>query len=280
MSLRIDTMTRPQLDMALDWAAAEGWNPGLNDGDCYYQADPDGFLLASLNGEAIGCISAVRYGSEFGFIGFYLVKPGFRGQGHGMALWQAAMARLDGCNIGLDGVLAQQDNYRKSGFKLAYSNIRFQGQGGAQAQADDEIVPLSSLPFAMTEAYDRTFFPADRSRFTRSWIAQPGCHALGLVHRGKLLGQGVIRPCRDGYKIGPLQSNSPEIAERLLTALKAKVSAEDAVFLDVAEVNPSAVVLAERHRMTVSFETARMYTGDAPELPLSRLYGVTSFEIG
>jgi hypothetical protein len=28
------------------------------------------------------------------------------------------------------------------------------------------------------------------------------------------------------------------------------------------------------------FETARMYTGPAPDLPLSRLYGVTSFELG
>jgi len=40
------------------------------------------------------------------------------------------------------------------------------------------------------------------------------------------------------------------------------------------------VALAERHHMQVSFETARMYTGDFPELPVNRLFGVTSFEIG
>jgi len=28
------------------------------------------------------------------------------------------------------------------------------------------------------------------------------------------------------------------------------------------------------------FETARMYTGAAPDLPLPKLFGVTSFELG
>ncbi|MCP4721032.1 MAG: GNAT family N-acetyltransferase, partial [Desulfobacteraceae bacterium] len=29
-----------------------------------------------------------------------------------------------------------------------------------------------------------------------------------------------------------------------------------------------------------SFETARMYTGDFPDIPLNRIFGVASFEIG
>jgi len=32
--------------------------------------------------------------------------------------------------------------------------------------------------------------------------------------------------------------------------------------------------------MVVVFETARMYTGAAPQLPLRRLFGVTTFELG
>jgi hypothetical protein len=32
--------------------------------------------------------------------------------------------------------------------------------------------------------------------------------------------------------------------------------------------------------MTPVFETARMYTRQSPELPLNRLFGVTSFELG
>ena len=31
MSLAIRTMTLPEIGLALEWAAAEGWNPGLAD---------------------------------------------------------------------------------------------------------------------------------------------------------------------------------------------------------------------------------------------------------
>jgi hypothetical protein len=32
--------------------------------------------------------------------------------------------------------------------------------------------------------------------------------------------------------------------------------------------------------MTMVFETARMYKGNRPDLPMARLFGVTSFELG
>jgi|GEM_PF-3130153 len=38
--------------------------------------------------------------------------------------------------------------------------------------------------------------------------------------------------------------------------------------------------LAKRHRMTVAFVTARMYVGRTPDLPMDRLFGVTTFELG
>jgi hypothetical protein len=51
-------------------------------------------------------------------------------------------------------------------------------------------------------------------------------------------------------------------------------------FVDVPEPNTAAIALAERQGMSVVFETARMYTGPAPKLPLARLFGVTTFELG
>jgi len=45
-------------------------------------------------------------------------------------------------------------------------------------------------------------------------------------------------------------------------------------------VNSEAVALAERHGMKVVFETARMYRGDRPALPLERVFGITTFELG
>lgn len=273
-------MSREELDLAMEWAAKEGWNPGLHDADCYFSADPKGFLVGLLDDEPIATISVIKYDDAFGFLGFYIVKPEYRGQGYGLQLWQAGMNYLQGLHIGLDGVVDQQENYRKSGFTLAYRNIRYEGRGGGKAPQHAGIVELSSLPFETIDAYDRPFFPANREQFTRAWISQPDAHALGVMQHDRLSGYGVIRKCRNGYKIGPLLADSPALAESLLLALRARTTPSDPIFLDVPAINPAAVSLAEQHGMRASFETARMYRGETPTLPLTRLFGVASFEIG
>lgn len=276
----IRPMTRWEIDLAMDWAADEGWNPGLYDAHCYQAADPGGFLVGLLDGEPIATISAMKYGDSFGFMGFYIVRPQYRGKGYGLGIWQAAMNSLKGRNIGLDGVVAQQENYKKSGFRLAWRNIRYQGTGGRSAFDKVSIVPLNSLPFDQIMAYERPFFPEDRSDFVRYWINQPDCHGIGIMENDRLAGYGVMRLCRSGWKIGPLFADSPALAETLFLALRSRALPSEPVFLDVPETNPAAVALCVKHAMTPCFETARMYTGETPETPIGRIFGVTSFEIG
>ncbi len=278
--LIIRTMSHQELDIAVEWAAREGWNPGLHDAGCFHTADPEGYLVGRLGDEAIATISAVKYNGAFGFVGFYIVKPEYRGAGYGLQIWQAAMARLNGCNIGLDGVVAQQDNYRKSGFRLAYRNIRYQGTGGKPAAEDGRVVPLSAVPFEMLCDYDQPFFPGERERFLRCWTQLPDSTALCILHQGDLAGYGVLRACCNGYKIGPLFADHAEFAEALFMALQARTPEGAAIFLDTPETNPAAIELAQRHGMSVNFETARMYTKDFPDLPMQRLFGVTTFELG
>ena len=276
----IKTIDRGEVDIAIEWAAKEGWNPGLHDADCYYAADPTGFLIGYLDEEPIATISVIKYTESFGFLGFYIVKPEYRSKGYGIQIWNAGLNYLKRRNIGLDGVVAQQENYKKSGFKLAFSNIRYEGHGGDNPPENVQIVKLSTLPFETINSCAQPFFPANRSFFIKCWINQPDSHALGIMQRGKLVGYGVIRACRTGSKIGPLFADSPRLAESLFLALNSKAKPSEPVYLDVPEVNQAALSLAERHNMNVSFETARMYTGDIPEMPLNRLFGVTSFEIG
>ncbi len=276
----IKTMNREEIDIAVEWASKEGWNPGLYDADCYFTADPNGFLIGRLGDEPIATISVVKYDDSFGFLGFYIVKPEYRGKGYGIQIWNAGLKYLKGLNIGLDGVVVQQENYKKSGFKLAYRNIRYQGIGGGYVSKNSEIVKLSTLPFATIDTYNQPFFPANRSQFTKLWISQPECNALGIMQNGKLAGYGVIRKCHNGYKIGPLFADNPELSESLFLALKSKTGSSRPIFLDTPEVNQAAVALAEKYNMKISFETARMYTGDFPDIPLNQLFGVASFEIG
>jgi GNAT superfamily N-acetyltransferase len=277
---KIETMSRPEVDFALELAAAEGWNPGLYDADAFYATDPGGFLVGKLKGEPIGTISAIKYGENFGFVGFYIVKPEFRGQGYGYPLWQAAMQRLQERNIGLDGVVEQQVNYRRSGFKLAYRNIRQQGITGGNIPYDKGLVELQNLRFSDIQAYDSKFFPAQRYSFLKKWLQQPQSKAYAYLKNNLLAGYGLVRTCREGYKIGPLFAEDKSIAEHIFLALRASVTPDEPLYLDTPEVNEPALQLAEKYKMRVSFETARMYTGKFPKIPTNKIFGVTTFELG
>jgi len=278
---RIRTMSRREVDTAVEWAAAEGWNPGWGDGACFHAADPGGFLVGLLDDEPVATISVVKYGSAFGFLGLYIVKPAQRGRGYGFRVWNAGLAHLGGRTIGLDGVVAQQANYRRSGFVLAYRNVRYQGSIAVPpAPVDARIVALSSVAFDALVNYDREIFGADRTAFLKCWIAQPACTAIGLLRDAVVRGYAVARPARVGFKIGPLFADDPSVAQALFDALCASVPAGASLYLDVPEPNGAAVELARRAGMTVVFETARMYAGRAPDVPVERVFGVTTFELG
>jgi len=275
----VQNMSAEELGVAVEWAAREGWNPGLDDATAFFAADPNGFFRAEAGGETVGTISAVAYGEDFGFVGFYIVKPERRGHRDGLLLAEHALARLAGRNIGIDGVLAKQRQYAKFfGFQFAYRNIRYGGVVAA-GMVPAGVRPLGEVPFDAVAAYDRRHFPAERKAFLRAWLAMPHARGFAVERDGRLAGYGVIRQCREGFKIGPLFADDAEIAGDLFGALTAQTAAQP-VFLDVPEVNPAAVSLAGRHGMKEVFATARMYNRAIPDLPLDAIFGVTTFELG
>ncbi|MCP8938265.1 GNAT family N-acetyltransferase [Alsobacter sp. SYSU M60028] len=277
--IAIATMTRADLDLALEWAAAEGWNPGLNDAALFHAVDPEGFLMARVDGEPAASISVVAYGESFGFLGLYIARPEFRGRGIGWALWQAGMARLGDRTVGLDGVVAQQANYRKSGFALAHRNVRYEGVSRADMPADPRLARIGQGILPSIRDYDRSCFPAPRDDFVAAWTRARGHVGYALVEDGDILGYGVVRPCRAGYKIGPLFAQDEHAADLIFRALASEVKGET-LALDPPEPNEAALDLAERHDLSPVFETARMYRGPAPDLPLHRVFGITTFELG
>lgn len=267
-------------DIAIALAKEEGWNPGLYDALCFYAADANGFLVGLLDGEPVACISAVAYDTTFGFIGLYIVKPGYRGKGYGLQIWNAAMNYLGNRNIGLDGVTAQQENYKKSGFALAYRNIRYEGISRAMQEQYADILFLAEITLEEIVQYDTQLFPAARPDFLRMWTMQPGSRTVVALHDGAVAGYGTIRQCDRGYKIGPLFADTDIIAEELFATLNNTIAPGSTIYLDTPEINPAAVALAQRHGMTVVFETARMYTGEVPTIDVQKVFGVTTFELG
>jgi GNAT superfamily N-acetyltransferase len=281
----IQTMIQEQVNFAIELAANEGWNPGLHDASCFYNTDPRGFLIGLLDGRPIGCIGAVSYkatpgGLPFGFIGCYIVIPEYRGLGYGIQLWRQAISKLSNHNIGLDGVVAQQANYQKSGFHYAYRNIRFMSVARPSSSDAAGVVAIQAVPFEDICVYDQKYFPAQRREFLHGWINMPDSKAVAYVEGNKITGYGMIRKCLVGYKIGPLFADRAEIAETLFSSLSSYAEPGSPIYLDVPERNAVAHAFAARRGMTKVFETARMYTGDEPAIAVDGIYGVTTLELG
>ena len=272
-------VTRATLDdwaVVARWAGDEGWNPGLSDPACFFAQDPEGFFIGRIDGEPVSSVSVVTYGDDYAFLGFYLVRPDLRGQGHGLATWKAALAHAGDRTVGLDGVVAQQDNYRQSGFEPAHRTFRYSG-----------VVPEAAVPAdvrsvddaGLLAAYDRACHPADRPRFLEHWLTADGHRALARIVDGRLTGYGVIRPGRDALRIGPLFADTAADARALFAGLAAEAAGRE-LAVDVPEPNTDAVALVEEYGLTPSFETARMYTGPIRPYAAERVFGVTTLELG
>ncbi|MCF3134898.1 GNAT family N-acetyltransferase [Streptomyces olivochromogenes] len=260
------------------WAADEGWNPGLSDGPAFFAQDPDGFFLGRIDGEPVSAISVVNYGPDYAFLGCYLVRPDQRGRGHGITTWKTALAHAGNRTVGLDGVVAQQDNYRQSGFELAYRTIRFTGPA-PEAATPERVRPAGPADLAAVTAYDSACYPADRPRFLAAWLTGAGHRTFVRTDGERLTGYGVIRPGRDSLRIGPLFADGPDDARALFAALTAEAAGRE-VAVDVPETNAAGVALAEAAGFTASFETARMYTGPVRDFAQDRVFGVTTLELG
>ncbi len=277
--LKIRAMTPEDFAVAIDWAAAEGWNPGLGDAQCFRPVDPQGFLIGEWEGRPAAIISTVNYDTQFSFLGFYIVRPDLRGRGFGLRLWAAGLAHAGRRSVGLDGVVAQQDNYRKSGFVYSHRNVRYAGVvADVGERQTGEIVTLSQIPFGKIVAEDARVYPVTRELFWCTWLDAADHRGAALIRDGDLAAWGVIRPCRTGRRIGPLVAADREGAAAVLSALAASGTGE--IFIDVPEPNAPAVALAQDCGLKPVFETARMYKGRVRSVELDRVFGVTSLELG
>ncbi len=277
---KVRKMRRDEFPQAIEWAAKEGWNPGLFDEAPFWITDPDGYFAVEHDEILVACISAIKYNEEFGFTGFLIVRPDYRGSAAGVMVSMASLKYLEGINTGLDGVFDRQDNYARLGFKYAYSNLRYEFTPNSDAfEVNENLTNLKRVDFYKILEYDTLHFPTRRETFLQEWLNMPNLRGYAMIDNGYIMGYGAIRTCGIGNKIGPLFANDATTAETIFRALCTH-AANTPVFLDVPDKNHQAVSLAKKYNMKKVFGTARMYSHFEPDIRINEVFGVTSFELG
>lgn len=265
------------------WARDEGWNPGPCDADVYWATDPDGFYGYYKEGELIAGGSIVSYANEFGFMGFFIVKPEYRSLGIGRKLWyqrrDTLISRLNkGASIGMDGVVAMQAFYEKGGFDIAFRDIRYERMTETFLPAKP-VSSISDKDIQSVLEYDKQCFGFSRPQFLHPWLKMPDNKTFKYTEQGQLKGFAIVRKVYKGYKICPLFADNLTIAEELYKACLNSVGAEP-LYIDIPEINKEAIALVEMYNMSYIYECARMYFGKAPKMEMNKVFGITSFELG
>ena len=267
----------------VDWAEAEGWNPGPYDADIYFETDPDGFYGYFHNEEMIGGGSIVSYNKQFGFMGFFIVKPEYRSHGIGKKLWyqrrDTLLLRLNkGASIGMDGVIAMQPFYKKGGFEISFRDERYENIG-KEFKIDKNISPILENDFDLILTYDKQCFGFSRPQFLKPWLKLPGNKTFKYIKDEKLKGFAIVRKTNKGYKVCPLFADNEMIAEELYKACLNSVI-DEPLYFDIPVINKGAVNIIKKFKAEYVFECARMYYGKPPDIDTNKAYGITTFELG
>ncbi len=276
-------LTFEEFKTLVNWAALEGWNPGLQDAEIFWATDSNGFYGYFEDNTLIGGGSIVSYDGQLGFMGFFIVHPDYRANGIGRTLWQqrrdTLLSRLQkDAAIGMDGVVAMQPFYQKGGFEIAYRDERYE-KTGSSYPINPLVQTVTENDFEAISALDLECFGVARPHFLSLWLKASNAKAFKYITHNNLAGFAVIRECQTGYKIGPLFAENERVAsalyERCLTE-----AINELVYLDIPVCNESAVALVKKYQATYVFECARMYYGKPPKISTEKVFGITSFELG
>lgn len=277
--IRHRRMDVAELGRVLDWAADEGWNPGLDDAAAFHAADPEGVFLALADDVPVAAISVVVHGSDRAFLGLYLCRPDWRGRGVGTALWAHAMEHAGDRTVGLDAVAAQRATYARLGFVAQGMTVRMSGMPAAVSWPTVPVRPARPEDVDALVALEGRASGWVKPRYLRAWVGGSDTRRSFVVDGadGRPTGFATVRRCRAGAKVGPLVAGDAATADALIL----RCAAEMPGALSVDARTSALVARCAALGLVPGFETTRMYRGPAPDAPSdAAFHAVTSLELG
>ncbi len=275
------------------WARNEGFAPGKGDVDIYRNTDSQGLWVGCINSLPISCIAGVKYNSNYGFIGLFIVREDFRGHGYGVKLWQHVINNLsDVTCLGIEAATYLIDDYQSWGFIPSSITTRWQLsrldnsilRNYDQSKSEQfRVLENAQIPYNIIQDYDKNKENTPRPHFLSDWLLNKSGTVLAVLgENAQCFGFARIRPCLlkegIGHRIGPLIAETPSIAILLLETLISRYPG--VILIDSPGANLEANSLFRSLGFKSISHTVRMYRGEQPSISLEEVYGLACLELG
>jgi predicted N-acetyltransferase YhbS len=276
-------MTAEDMPFGMMLKSQAGWNQVVTDWQRFLHMQPEGCLVAELNGVAVGTTVVTTF-DTVAWISMVLVEQSFWGRGVGKTLMNRAVQVAEelGCaTIRLDATPLGQPLYESLGFVPQYELTRY---AGMIAPNDTFSSPPSRVRFAGAAyipslvALDTTVTGTQRGRFL--FYLFTGLTELRIVETdGSVIGYLTIRPGIEALQLGPCIAETAEAAGALLTdALSRRVGSR--VYWDVPSSHLAAAQLAQSAGLAPQRKVLRMCRGKAVNDDVAKLWASSGPELG
>jgi GNAT superfamily N-acetyltransferase len=281
MTITIHTLTPGDLDRAdAIQQAAYGGGSRRDRLQLYLSLQPDGWLLATLDGEPAGIAGGTNY-DTVGHIGLVAVHPSKQRRGVALALMEHLLgwfAKQRCPIIQLDASEAGAPLYRQLGFVEDEQTLGFTQDDCALRPAQSERVgPLRAADIPALAAFDAPIFGGGRAAvFAAALTEAPERAFVARNLEGQISGYLFAQP----LLLGPWVAQTPADAEALLAAAL-MLPFDGAIRTLTPGSNADAAQLLMRYGFSPQRKLRRMRRGGtAAAGRRTLLYGQASLAIG
>lgn len=272
--LTIRNMNLEEFKKVIGWINDEKWLFSESDAEAFYSLDPNGFFLGEVKGQPAACALVINFNNEYTFLGVLIVREEHRRKNYAVKLIEHSLNYCkDSKVVGVDISDGISKYWTGRGFRESCQNYCFTKKANG-ARHPDLLDLKQDLPFDLVASYDLEVFGYDRRRFLELLIGQQDYYALGAMKDGKLIGFGVLRKLHteEGYIVGPLSADCPEVAKQILDGLQSYVPGKN-VFISRFDTNQDANdLISEKNGWERVAVERRLYRGGQPKTDNARTY--------
>jgi GNAT superfamily N-acetyltransferase len=280
-------MTAEDLPLGMRLKGQAGWNQTEADWRRFLAMQPDGCLVAELDGVAVGTTVVTAFGAV-AWISLVLVEERARGHGVGKALMIRAVEVAEGlgcATIRLDATPLGRSLYESLGFVPQYELTRYAGIAGPVDSSSSyastarvvRIANSNDLPGILS--LDASSIGTHRDKFLSRLFTEEAALFCVCEHHGQITGYLTVRRGSDAIQLGPCIARTDEVGSDLLTDALSRY-AGSRVYWDLPSSHVTAIQLAKPAGLVPQRQLLRMCRGEVVNDDVARLWASSGPELG